>query len=215
VDAREIVRTGYERLGPRYWEWSRDNDPKYRERYLDLLLDELTPHSLVVELGSGSGVPTAHVVTHAGHRLICVDFALAQLAEVGKNAPRALRIAADMSEMQFANGSLDAVVSFYSIIHVPREDHRRVLASIYAWLRPGGIFVASLGANDDDADNTEDWIDGITMFWSSFDADTNTDMIRGTGFDIVRREVLENFEDGRTVKFLWVLARKPRDAGPG
>jgi SAM-dependent methyltransferase len=210
MDAREIVRTGYERLGPRYWEWSRDNDPKFRERYLERLLGELAPGSLVVELGSGTGLPAARMLTEAGHRLVCVDFAHAQLAEVAKNAPDAKRVVADMSGVQFAVGSVDAVVAFYSIIHVPRDDHRRLFSSIYEWLRPGGVFVTSLGTRDD-AGDTDDWIDGVTMYWNSYDAETNLAMLGHAGFEIAGYEVLKNFEDGREVRFLWVCARKPSD----
>jgi SAM-dependent methyltransferase len=204
-DPRAIVREGYEKLGNRYWEWSRDNDPKYRERYLEHLEKLLAPDSVIVELGSGSGIPTAQTLS-ARHRVVCVDVAKAQLDLVAENAPGARRVLSDMATVRFAPRSVDAVVAFYSIIHVPREDHASVLSSVFDWLRPGGVFVASLGARNNE--ELEEWI-GVPMFWSIYDADTNLAMIRDVGFSIKRSEILENFEDGRIVHFLWVLARKP------
>lgn len=209
TDGREIVRTGYERLGARYWEWSRDNDPKFRDAYLASLMDQLEPGSIVVDLGSGSGIPTAHVLSER-HRVVCVDFAAAQLALVTQNAPGARRIQADMSSVQFLPGTIDAVVAFYSIIHVPRERHRTLFGSISTWLRSGGLFVASMGANVRDESTTEEWIDGVEMYWSFYDADTNLKLIRDAGLIISRGEVLTNFEDGREARFLWLLASKPR-----
>jgi SAM-dependent methyltransferase len=206
TDARDIVRAGYERLGNTYWEWSRDNDPQYRERYIGYALDVLAPDSLVVELGSGSGVPVARMLS-GRHRLVCVDFAHAQLELVAANAPDAKRLCADMSTVQFAPASVDAVVAFYSIIHVPREHQAGIFASIVQWLRPGGLFVASMGARDSPSE-TEEWI-GVPMFWSTFDADTNLAMIGDAGLEVVRSEILLNFEDGREVRFLWVVAQKP------
>jgi len=206
-DPNEIVRTGYEQLGNRYWEWSRDNDPKYRERYVDSLLGRLAPNSRVVELGSGSGVPTAQMLA-SRHRLTCVDIAMSQLALIAKNAPDAHRVCAAMTDVAFAQGIVDAVVAFYSIIHVPREQHASLFTSIASWLRPGGSFVASLAASDNPG-GTEAWIDDVEMYWSSYDADTNLALITEAGLDIASDEVLKNFEDGREVRFLWVVATKP------
>ncbi len=207
MDPRDVVRRGYERLGNKYWEWSRDNDPKHRELYLAHALQHLEPGSVVVELGSGSGVPTAQIVAEH-HRVVCVDFALAQLKLVAESAPSAKRICADMSAVQFAPRSVDAVVAFYSIIHVPRDRQAELITSIANWLRPGGVFVASMGARDNPSE-VEEWIDGVPMYWSIFDADTNLTLIRDAGLTVERSEILLNFEDGREVRFLWVLARKP------
>jgi SAM-dependent methyltransferase len=205
-DIRKTVAEGYERLGPKYWEWSRANDPQYRELYLEPALALLDAGSLVVELGSGSGLPAGAIIAER-HRLVCVDVARAQLDLVGTNVPSAKRVLSDMSTVEFAPGRVDAVVAFYSIIHVPREDHAKVFASIMAWLRPGGVFVASLGASDNPVDR-DDWIDDVLMFWSSWDAETNRNLVTEAGFRIVRDEVLKNFEDNRTVRFYWVLAQK-------
>ncbi len=206
--ASELVRAGYERLGRRYGEWTDDNDPTFRETYLELLESHLEPGSRVVELGSGNGIPTAQRLTEQ-HRLVCVDFALAQLELVGTNAPKAKRAVADMSDVAFAPASVDAVVAFYSIIHVPRERHRELFASVARWLRPGGSFVASLGGPREEPGVVDEWIDGVEMYWSFYDADATVGMITEAGLAIERHEVLANFEDGREVKFLWVLARKP------
>ena len=46
-----------------------------------------------------------------------------QLAIARENAPRARFVRADMTEVDFAPESFDAVVAFYSIIHVPRDEH--------------------------------------------------------------------------------------------
>ena len=46
------------------------------------------------------------------------------------------------------------------------------------------------------------------MYYSFYDTDTTLAMIRSSALEIVRSEVLKNFEDGREVRFLWVLATK-------
>jgi SAM-dependent methyltransferase len=206
TDFRDVVREGYERLGPRYWEWSRDNDPKYRELYLDVALPLLPARSLVVDLGSGAGLPAGRIIAEH-HRLVCVDVARAQLDLVRTNVPTAKLVLSDMSDVQFRTASVDAVVAFYSIIHVPREDHARLFGAIADWLRPGGLFVASLGAWDN-PEGRDDWIDDVPMLWSSFDADMNLELLSNAGVRPLRHQVLRNFEDERTVHFLFVIAQK-------
>ena len=46
------------------------------------------------------------------------------------------------------------------------------------------------------------------MYWSGFDAVTNVQMVRDAGFDLMEDEIIQEEEDGTTVPFLWILARK-------
>jgi hypothetical protein len=47
------------------------------------------------------------------------------------------------------------------------------------------------------------------MFFSHFDAVTNSSLIRQAGLRPFHEEIVEHDEDGRSVRFLWVIARKP------
>ena len=56
---------------------------------------------------------------------------------------------------------------------------------------------------------------GRGMFWSSYDAKGNKDMVEEAGFEIVNAEVLEagdgqlnEADPDHGVDFLWILARK-------
>ena len=46
------------------------------------------------------------------------------------------------------------------------------------------------------------------MFWSSFDAERNVELIMAAGFDLIEAEVTNEEEDGVTTHFLWILAKK-------
>lgn len=203
-DPRRLVRRGYDVLGGRYHEWTSANDPRYRLDHLEQLVARLEAGSRVLELGCGPGLPVAQELA-PDHVYVGVDVSLTQLRLSRANAPCALLVLADMDDLAFAPASFDAVVAFYSIIHVPRAAHADLFGRIADWLRPGGLFVANLGARDDPG-STDDWIDGVEMFWSSFDAATNEQLLADSGFELERSEVLKNFEDGREVEFLWVVA---------
>jgi cyclopropane fatty-acyl-phospholipid synthase-like methyltransferase len=67
------------------------------------------------------------------------------------------------------SASTDAVVSFYALIHVPVADQQALFPRIRDWLRPGGYFLAIVGATR--------WTGtaryhGADMFWDH--ADTGT-----------------------------------------
>ena len=65
--------------------------------------------------------------------------------------------------------SFDAVVSLYSLVHVPLEDQRSLIPRLVRWLTPGGYLLAIVGH--------EQWTGiqnymGVPMFWDHPDITT-------------------------------------------
>jgi hypothetical protein len=77
---------------------------------------------------------------------------------------------------------------------------------IAGWLKPGGWFLASLGANAC-PDVASRWL-GVEMFFSSHDAATNRLLIANFGLTIELDEVVAMREPEGEVTFLWVLAQR-------
>jgi hypothetical protein len=103
--------------------------------------------------------------------------------------------------------SFDAVVAFYSLIHLPRIEQAVLLERLAEWLRPNGWLLVNLGVSNDAGSIEPDWL-GVPMYWSSYDAQTNLDLISQAGFMLVETETLTDDEDGEPVSFLWILAEK-------
>jgi hypothetical protein len=83
-----------------------------------------------------------------------------------------------------------------------------LFARILRWLKPDGLFLASL-SRVGGPDRTEEWL-GVPMFFSGFDADTNRRRAREAGFELLVDELIcmtepEDVESG----WLWVLAQRP------
>ncbi len=130
------------------------------------------------------------------------------MARARDNVPAARFVESDMAAARFPPESFDAVAAFYAIIHLPRVEQPAMLSAIASWLRPGGLFVGTLGARSVEADYQEQWL-GAPMYWSSYDSETNRRMVREAGLQIVSADEETTRAEGESETFLWVVARKP------
>jgi SAM-dependent methyltransferase len=146
-----------------------------------------------------------------GHRAVGVDVSARQVELARANVPQANVLHADVRELDFEPGSFDAIVSFYALDQIPREQHLETLAAWQTWLRPGGRLLLSVEDNDRPGAIGE-WL-GVPMFLSCFDAATATRIVGEAGFRIDSAEVETQLEGGRPMPFLWVLAARAAGAG--
>jgi len=205
VDPKRVVADGYDRIAGRYLRWSalRPSDPRLAA--LELADRLIPPGAEVLELGCGAGLPmTARLAV--GRRLTGVDISAEQIRRARRNVPGATFVRADLTTIDRPAASLDAVVAFYSLTHVPRDAHAELFGRIRRWLRPGGVFIASLGVEDDPGGVEPDWL-GVDMYFSHFSARVNRRLLEAAGFVLERVEVLTEPEDRHDARFLWVVAR--------
>lgn len=210
-DPKRVVQAGYDKIAKTYLQWT-SGKLTPRLDYLKEVLSRLKDASkaTVLELGCGAGIPCTQLLAAQCAHVVANDISDAQIQLARANVPatKAEFVSGDMAELEFDVSTYDAVVGFYSIIHLPREQQREMMLRIWKWLKPGGYFLCNLGASDLPG-STNDWL-GSKMYWSSFDADKNLLMVKDIGFKIEKNEIIEDDEDGRRVPFLWVLARKDR-----
>jgi SAM-dependent methyltransferase len=136
-----------------------------------------------------------------------VDVSEAQLRRTRENVPNASFVRGDASKLTFPDATFDGVTALYAVSHLPRERHGDLFERVARWLRPGGLFVATLGA--DDAPTGKASGSAYRCSSAATGADTNRSMLRAAGFELLLDEVLETAEPEGPVEFLWVLARKP------
>jgi ubiquinone/menaquinone biosynthesis C-methylase UbiE len=204
-ERKRTVRDGYDTLAPRFAAWAKAIEGDPWERFLAELASRLDDGARVLDLGCGSGVKTRRLAGRFD--VLGVDLSEEQLTLARLGVPEATFQQGDFAELNLTEASFDAVTAFYSITHVPREEHSALFGKIARWLRPGGLFLASLSANGT-CDWTEEWL-GVKMFFSGYDADTNRRLLLDIGLRLLVDEVVTMKEPEGDATFLWVLAEKP------
>ena len=182
MNGKQIVQVGYDALAETYLRvrCADSNDVQF----LEALTTRLPEGARVLDAGCGAGIPVASALSER-FRVTGVDISARQIALARNAVPNAEFIQADMTTLDFPDACFDAIVSYYAIIHVPREEHPALLANFHRMLAPGGRLLVSMGAGDN-PDGTEDnWLGGgATMYWSHYGRDDNLRMIADAGFNI-------------------------------
>ena len=201
---QSIVQSGYDQVAEAYS--LLEGDQRWpRLEWLSKVLARLDPGSAVLDLGCGSGDP-ADIEIAKLHHVTGVDISGTQIELARRSVPGGRFIHADLGALDFPDGSFDAVVSFYTLEHLPREQHGQILGRIHDWLRPGGLLLFSYEAGEMN-DVTGEWL-GVDMFFSTFDSETITRLVEEAGFEIVETETETQLEQDREVPYLWILARR-------
>lgn len=108
---------------------------------LDRLLGQLAPRSRVLDVGSGTGRPTAQALADAGHEVLGVDVSPVMVDLASRHVPGASFRCADIREESLEEESFDAVCVYFSLLQMAREEQGALVRRLAGALRPGGLLV--------------------------------------------------------------------------
>ena len=212
-DAKFVNTQAYDHIANWYLDWvSKQRSP--RETYALKVLQNSPSWSApssppkILELGCGPGVPITQLLLSHGARVLANDISNVQIAMAKTQCsqyPLATFVAGDMATLSIQAGSLDGVVCFFTLFHLPRVEQKPMLERMFSWLKPGGLMACNFATFDEEEIYGE--MMGHGIFWSGFDAAGNRSMVVDVGFEIETEEVLESGADGGN-EFQWIAARK-------
>ncbi|KAI1342495.1 S-adenosyl-L-methionine-dependent methyltransferase [Xylariaceae sp. FL0016] len=217
---KERLKASYDAIAPEYNAWATPQSTKrmhYLEKALALLSQSKSSGSpTFLELGAGAGIPvTQKLLSYPGSKVFANDLSGAQLALARKNLlegasgdeeERLTLMEGDMTKLSFPEGSIDTVLGFYSIIHLPREEQTGMIRQISGWLKPGGYLLANFSEKAAETVVEEKWLhEKGWMFWSGWGKEENCKIVQEAGLEIVVSEVTHDVVDD---SFHWVIAKK-------
>lgn len=112
------------------------------------LIRSLPAGSRVLDLGCGTGVPTARQMAGAGFEVMGIDLSGGMVKLARQNVPGATFHQLDLADLRPGGprdlGRFDAVVAFFSLLMLPRAEIPLALLTVRHLLVPGGLFVLSM-----------------------------------------------------------------------
>jgi SAM-dependent methyltransferase len=177
---KDAVRRGYDALGTEYADSRSDGQGI---EILSSFLGDVPDSARVLDAGCGPGRPVLAELTDEASA-VGLDISGEQLRLAAENAPEASLVAGDMTALPFADETFDAVVAFWSLIHVPLADHPAVIEEFARVLRPGGRLLVCEGTERWVGENP-DWLDsGVEMAWEIAGAEATREQLREAGFEV-------------------------------
>ncbi|WP_406480560.1 class I SAM-dependent DNA methyltransferase [Streptomyces sp. NBC_01615] len=152
------------------------------------LIASLPAGSRVLDLGCGTGVPTARQLTDAGFELVGVDLSGGMVKLAREYVPDATFHQLDLADLRPGGprdlGRFDAVAAFFSLLMLPRAEIPLALRSIHHLLVPGGLFALSMV--EADVDDFEIPFLGHTIRVSGYVLEDLRHVLETGGFEIVK-----------------------------
>lgn len=176
---KALVEQGYDRCAQAY---ARDRQEQAHPA-LDSLMDKLEAGAKVLDIGCGAGMPVTRTLAEK-FEVTGVDISAQMLGLAKATNPNVEFIHNDIMELRFPDNNFGAIVSFYAIFHLPREEHAELFRRIHTWLKPGGYFLATVAATSEEAYTEDDFFD-TTMYWSNFGLAEYQQLLINLGFELL------------------------------
>lgn len=183
-DYKALVQHGYDQCAAAY------AGARQEEAHPELawLIARLPEGACVLDIGCGAGLPIARALAER-QRVTGVDLSGEQVRLARANVPRGAFIHADVMAVDFPAHDFDAVVMFYTLFHLPREEHQELLRRVHRWLKPGGYLMMTV-TRYAEAPYTEEDFFGVKMYWSNYGFDDYKRMLMGLGFRLLDTTVI-------------------------
>ncbi|NIS79813.1 MAG: methyltransferase domain-containing protein [Anaerolineales bacterium] len=181
VDYKLLVQQGYDRCAEAY-DAVRSLEAGDE---LALLSGKLVKGAKVLDIGCGSGIPIARSLVQRCD-VTGVDLSKEMIELAKKNIPEAHFIHADIMSIGLPDSHYDAVLAFYSIFHIPREEHGELFRRIHRWLKVGGYLLATVSKESEVPYLEEDFF-GVTMYWSHYGLEDYESMLGDAGFNLLEK----------------------------
>ncbi|MDG4760706.1 class I SAM-dependent methyltransferase [Micromonospora sp. WMMD710] len=108
----------------------------------------------VVDVGCGPGRITAHL-HELGLNAFGIDLSPGMVAVARRDHPGLRFEVGSMTDLDLADGSVAGLIAWYSLIHVPDDRLRAVLAQFRRVVRPGGPLLLGFHVGDETTLKTE------------------------------------------------------------
>jgi SAM-dependent methyltransferase len=180
ADRQAAQAWAFDRIGERY-----DEAFPHKDGQLSAgrrLIDRLPPRSRILDLGCGTGTPTARQFADAGHSVVGIDISEEMLRLARRDVPEAEFLHRAIEDIDASLGDFAAVVAFFSLLMLPRMDIPLALKGIHDLLEPDGFLVLSMV--EADLDDTPIQFLGSPVRVTGYMRDELVGLVTEAGFEV-------------------------------
>lgn len=153
------------------------------------LAGQLPAGSHVLDLGCGTGLPSARQLVEAGHRVTGVDLSPGMLKLAQENVPDAEFRRMDIYEVErYDLGPFDGIAAFFSLLMLPRAEIPYALRMMHQQLREGAPMAMSMV--EADVDDLSLPFLGNTIRVSGYLREELHQVVHEAGFEISEEDAL-------------------------
>lgn len=177
---------------------------------LEWLLSQLPAEAKVLDIGCGTGRPTAEVLAAAGHEVTGCDVSPGMIEIARKQVPDARFEVADLRTLSYPAGSWNAVTAFFPLLQLTRTEIDSALVKFAGWLAPGGIFLLATVPADVEGIDIEFMGKPVTV--SSYPPPEFQRRLTAAGLEVLRQLTVEfrpDHPDAIPEHDFFIAARKP------
>ncbi|GED90511.1 bifunctional 2-polyprenyl-6-hydroxyphenol methylase/3-demethylubiquinol 3-O-methyltransferase UbiG [Streptomyces sp. 6-11-2] len=182
-DQRPSAAVLFDALGPAY-EKAFAHAPAHLSA-LEWLIERLPPAARTLDVGSGTGRPTAAALIAAGHSVLGVDVSPVMVELAARQVPEAEFRCGDIRDLPIEADSFDGVCVFFSLLQMTRAEQSALIRRLALALRPGGHLV--LATVPADVEDVEVVFMGRPVRATSFAEEDVTGMVEAAGLTVLSR----------------------------
>lgn len=180
---RNMIKLSYDKIAKAYLA----NRTKLKSaKYVQQLLKYLPKKSLILDLGCGAGVPIDDILLKAGHGVIGLDISSEQIKSAKKFCRGGEYLTRDILDLQEREYQVQAVISFYTLFHIPKNEHLKMLKIIASFLPPKGMLLITMGDREFEGEHV---MHGSPMWSSQYGTAKNASLVEAAGFKILLNEI--------------------------
>jgi cyclopropane fatty-acyl-phospholipid synthase-like methyltransferase len=208
TEKKRIVREGYNKIAKRLQEiFGLEKEGSEKLKILEDFTAKIPLAGRILDAGCGNGAYSRYLSEK--FNVIGVDISEKQIELAKQNVPNAKFICKDMTKLTFSDEVFDGILSYYAIIHVPREEHYDLMSNFYRMLKFNGVVLLTFHKNDDPESYENDLLgEGAMMYWSGFDKKTNLNLLQKIGFKIIWSKLIKESPKWGDSSHLFVFAEK-------
>lgn len=200
----EQTKNVYEEIASKYLKGTSNSFPAELSDFISLLSKD----SRVLDVGTAGG-RDANVFIKAGMRVVGTDVVESFLKEARKNVPEAVFVNKDMRNLDFDDGSFDAIWANAVLLHAERSDIPQILNNFYRILTSGGKIHVRVKEGTGEAHREEKLSDGKKRFFVYYSQPEFERLFKEARFHVIRSQIIDDERGRSETKWISIWGQKP------